>query len=63
MEVHRVAMDFDRAVYGSDPVHSESSESSADSNDSRTETNAAVNAIGDQFEESSISREAVSFYI
>ena len=55
-------MDSDGAVYGSDSVHSESSESSADSNDLWTETNAAVNAIGDQFEELGISREAVSFY-
>ncbi|CAF9917928.1 hypothetical protein IMSHALPRED_003785 [Imshaugia aleurites] len=60
-------IDSDEAVYGSDSVHSESSESSTDANDSKKRINAAVNAdkveaIGRQFEDLGIGNEAVSFH-
>ena len=60
-------IDSNRAVYGSNSVHSESSESSTEQNDSKRITTASVDpdkveAIGGQFDESCDGREAVSFH-
>ncbi len=60
-------IDSDRAVYGSNSVHSESSESSTEQYDSKKITTASVDpdkveAIGGQFDESCDGREAVSFH-
>lgn len=60
-------IDSDRAVYGSDSVHSASSDSSAEHNDSKRSVTGAVNpdkveAMGGQFDESYIGREAASFH-
>ena len=60
-------VDSDKAVYGSNSVHSESSESSTEQNDSKKIAAASVDpdkveAIGGQFEESCDGREAVSFH-
>ena len=60
-------IDSDKAVYGSDSIHSKSSESSTEYNDFKTNKIAAVDldkveAMGGQFDESSVKREAVSFH-
>ena len=60
-------IDSDEAVWASDSVHSEFSESSTDANDSKKKMKAAVNAdkveaIGRQFEDLGIGNEAVSFH-
>lgn len=60
-------IDSDRAVYGSNSVHSESSESSTEGNGSKRNTTAAVDldkveAMGGQFDDLCIGREAASFH-
>ena len=60
-------MDSDRAVYGSNSVHSESSVSSSEQTDSKKGITAAVDldkveAMGGQFDESYTGREAASFH-
>lgn len=60
-------IDSDRAVYGSNSVHSESSESSTEGNGSKKNTTAAVDldkveAMGGQFDDLCIGREAASFH-
>ena len=57
-------MDSDRAVYGSNSLHSDSSDSSTDHNDSKKNTTTAVDLekVGGQFDESCTGREAASFH-
>lgn len=60
-------MDSDKAVYGSNSVHSDSSESSTELNNSKRNMTAAVDldkveAMGGQFDESCSGREAASFH-
>ena len=60
-------IDSNRAVCGSNSIHSESSESSTEHDDSKKNTTAAVDldkveAMGGQFDESSVGREAASFH-
>ncbi|KAL9132783.1 MAG: hypothetical protein Q9175_006038 [Cornicularia normoerica] len=60
-------MDSDKAVYGSNSVHSDSSESSTELNNSKRTMTAAVDldkveAMGGQFDESCNGREAASFH-
>ena len=57
-------IDSDRAVYGSNSVHSDSSDSSTDHSDSKKNMTTAVGLekVGGQFDESCSGREAASFH-